>query len=117
MEKNFINIDFTKIEDMVEDDAEFRNQLLNAIVTAVEELESTYVNGIDAKDTDCVKQARHKIKPTLGLFGLKRLSHILSNGKKLMAEDKFDTWADTHKEELKLATRAVVEEVRDYRDF
>ncbi|MDO6436051.1 hypothetical protein Q4534_01475 [Cyclobacterium sp. 1_MG-2023] len=116
MDKNYTNIDFTKIEDMVEDDLDFRNQLLDAIEIAVEELETTYLKGIEDKDSNSIKLARHKIKPTLGLFGLQRLSHILSEGKKLMEEGNFNSCLDAHKEEFKTATNAVIADVKDYRD-
>ena len=116
MEKNYTNIDYKKIEDMVEDDLDFRNQLLDAIEIAVEELETTYLKGIEDKDAESIKMARHKIKPTLGLFGLKRLSQLLSEGKKLMEEGNFNSCLDEHKEEFKSATKALLIDVRDYRE-
>ena len=115
MEKNYINIDFKKIEDMVEDDLDFQNQLLDAIEIAVQELESAYLKGIAENDLNGIKMARHKIKPTLGLFGLHRISHILSTGKKLMEEGNFNSCLDVHKEEFKSATTAILEEIEGYR--
>ena len=115
MEGNFINIDFNKIEVMVEDDLDFRNQLLDAIEIAIEELKSAYIKGIEEEDLHCIKQARHKIKPTLGLFGLKRLTHILANGKRMMAENGFDNDMEAHLSEFKEVTIAVLSEVRNYR--
>ncbi|MBI0397750.1 hypothetical protein [Cyclobacterium marinum] len=116
MEKNYTNIDFTKIEEMVEDDVDFRNQLLDAIEIAVEELETTYLKGIENKDSNSIKLARHKIKPTLGLFGLQRLSNILSEGKKLMEEGNFNSCLEGHMEDFKKATNAVLKDVREYRE-
>ena len=115
MEGNFINIDFNKIEEMVEDDLDFRNQLLDAIEIAIEELEGSYIKGVEEEDLDCIKQARHKIKPTLGLFGLKRLTKILANGKKMLEENGFAINLDAHMAEFKDSTKAVLLEVRNYR--
>jgi len=115
MEGNFINIDFNKIEEIVEDDLDFRNQLLGAIEVAIEELESAYIKGIDEADLHCIKQARHKIKPTLGLFGLKRLTHILAKGKRMLEENGFDNKIEAHLTEFKEVTKAVLYEVRSYR--
>ncbi|AKP53584.1 hypothetical protein [Cyclobacterium amurskyense] len=115
MEGNLENIDFIKIEEMVEDDLDFRNQLLDAIEIAVEELESAYLKGIDAEDLELIKQARHKIKPTLALFGLKRISHILALGKGKMLDDGFGPWIEAHRLEFKEAALAILTEVRNYR--
>ncbi|EPR65435.1 hypothetical protein [Cyclobacterium qasimii] len=115
MEGNFINIDFNKIEEMVEDDLDFRNQLLDAIEIAIEELEGAYIKGVDEEDLECIKQARHKIKPTLGLFGLKRLTNILANGKKMLEENGFANNMEAHLVEFKESTQSVLCEVRNYR--
>ena len=104
MEGNFINNDLV-----------FRNQLLDAIEIAVEELEGAYIKGIGEENLECIKQARHKIKPTLSLFGLKRLTNILSIGKKKLAEDGFVNDMDAHVKEFKECTQSVLLEVRNYR--
>lgn len=100
---------------MVEDDIDFRNQLLDAIKVAVEELEEIYLKGISEKDLKSIKQSRHKIKPTLGLFDLQRLATLLANGKRLMAEKGFNEEIEAHKEEFLAATKAVLEEINNYR--
>jgi uncharacterized protein YicC (UPF0701 family) len=115
MDRILKNIDFYKIEEMVEDDLDFRNQLLGAIQVAVEELEVVYLRGINEKDLNSIKQARHKIKPTLGLFDLQRLSTILANGKRLMVEKDFNEEIEAHKKEFLAATKAVLEEINNYR--
>ncbi|SHM86227.1 hypothetical protein SAMN04488057_104124 [Cyclobacterium lianum] len=115
MSKQFKNIDFNKIEEMVEDDVDFRNQLLDAITVAVEELRNTYVRGIEEKSLPTIKQARHKIKPTLGLFDLEKLAVIIGNGKRLLLENGFGDGIDRHKEEFLDAANEVLEEVKQYR--
>lgn len=115
MDKNFKNIDFKKIEDMVEDDSDFRNQLLDAIQAAVEELRSTYIRGIEEKSLPTIKQARHKIKPTLGLFDLEKLAIIIGNGKRLMLEKGFGEGIEAHKKEFLEAANDVLNEVKNYK--
>jgi len=115
MDKKFKNIDFKKIEEMVEDDIDFRNQLLDAITVAVEELRSTYIRGIEEKSLPTIKQARHKIKPTLGLFDLEKLAVIIGNGKRLMLEKGFGDGIDLHKKEFLEATNEVLKEVKNYK--
>ncbi|WP_209332604.1 hypothetical protein [Lunatimonas salinarum] len=78
------HIDYEKVEDMVEGDEEFRTQLFQAIVVAVKELRETYSKGITQKNPDLIRQARHKIKPTLFLFGLEVVNRTLSEGKRLI---------------------------------
>ena len=114
MDGNLKNIDFLKIEAMVEDDVEFRNQLLDAIQMAVEELEEVYLKGISEKDLNAIKMSRHKIKPTLGLFDLQRLATLLAKGKRLMVEKGFSEEIEPHKEEFLAATKAVLEEIKNY---
>lgn len=84
------HIDYDKVEDMVEGDEEFRAQLYQAIQVAIKELQDTYVKGIMLKDEQMIRQARHKIKPTLFLFGLDSISKTLSDGKKMMASGGLD---------------------------
>ncbi|MBD3628245.1 hypothetical protein [Cyclobacterium sp.] len=115
MEKKYKNIDFKKIEEMVEDDVVFRNQLLDAIHVAVEELQTTYIRGIEEESLPTIKQARHKIKPTLGLFDLEKLAIIIGNGKRLMLEKGFADGIEAHKNEFLEATNDVLEEVKAYR--
>ena len=115
MDGKLKNIDFVKIEAMVEDDLDFRDQLLDAIKAAVEELEKAYLKGISEKDPVVIRQSRHKIKPTLGLFDLQRLSTLLANGKRLMAEKGFTEEVEKHKKDFLAATEAVLQEINNYR--
>ncbi len=115
MNKQYKNIDFQKIDDMVEGDADFRKQLLEAIEVALTELENSYLIGIKEKSLPVIKQARHKIKPTLGLFDLERLGVVLGNGKRFMQDHGFGEGLDAHKKEFQDAVHAVLEEVKRYR--
>lgn len=89
MDKNE-NINLTRVEEMAEGDMEFRSQLLNAIYSSIQDLKIKYVEGLSSHDEEIIQQARHKIKPTLSLFELKKLSSILQEGKKLISSEDFE---------------------------
>jgi HPt (histidine-containing phosphotransfer) domain-containing protein len=113
MEKKHKNIDFQKVEEIVESDSDFRKQLLEAIILAAQELKEKYLRGIDEKDLERIKQARHKIKPTLGLFDLQKLSAVLGRGKQLFSDNGLHQELDWHKQELTDAIDDLVDEVRE----
>lgn len=105
------NIDYEKIEEMVEGDEDFRSQLLEAIIVAVKELRESYIAGIDSKNDEIIKQARHKIKPTLTLFGLKALANTLGEGKQLIQKGGFGQDLRSHKAKFLFVTNAVLEDI------
>lgn len=106
------NIDYEKIEDMVEGDEEFRTQLLEAILVAVRELQQAYVNGLDTKKEEVIKQARHKIKPTLTLFGLMGLASILGEGKQLIGNGNFEQDLEEHKQKFLAVCSAILKDIQ-----
>ena len=109
-----LHIDYEKVEDMVEGDEEFRTQLFQAILVAVKELRDTYSKGITQKDPDLIRQARHKIKPTLFLFGLEAINRTLSEGKRLIASDGFDQDLREHLDKFMQNTQTLLEEVESH---
>ncbi|MFC4871983.1 hypothetical protein [Negadavirga shengliensis] len=113
MEKKHKNIDFQKVEEIVEGDSDFRKQLLEAIILAAQELKEKYLRGIDEKDVERIKQARHKIKPTLGLFDLQKLRMVLGRGKQLFSDNGLNQELDWHKQELAEAIDDLMDEVRE----
>lgn len=82
------NINFNRVEEMAEGDVEFRSQLLNAIYSSIQDLKIKYVEGLSLHNEEIIQQARHKIKPTLSLFELNKLTSILQEGKKLVSSDE-----------------------------
>lgn len=82
------NINFNRVEEMAEGDLEFRSQLLNAIYSSIQDLKLKYIEGLSQQNEEIIQQARHKIKPTLSLFELNKLSSILQEGKKLVSSDE-----------------------------
>jgi|SRR5690606_7482031 len=79
------NINFNRVEEMAEGDLEFKSQLLQAIYTSIQDLKKKYIEGLSSNDEELIQQARHKIKPTLSLFELKKLNAILQEGKVLVS--------------------------------
>lgn len=109
------NIDYQKIEEMVEGDEDFRRQLLEAIILAIEELREVYFQALEDENVEAIKQARHKIKPTLSLFGLKRMTKVLYVGKKVILEEGFRHAAVLqHKEELNEAAEDLLNNLKAF---
>jgi len=84
MESSFTNLNYDLITEMAEGDKEFESQLLEAMVISVTDLKHKYALGLESADEEMVSQARHKIKPSLELFGLSRLEAIMGKGKELI---------------------------------
>ncbi len=109
------NIDYQKIEEMVEGDEDFRKQLLEAIIIAIEELRDVYLQALEEENLEAIRQARHKIKPTLSLFGLKRLTRVLYVGKKLILEEGFhDIAICKHRDELNEASEDLLNDLKAF---
>lgn len=66
---------------MAEGDTEFEKELLQAIYVSIQDLKAKYIEGLTTQNEEILQQARHKIKPTLSLFELRKLSALLVEGK------------------------------------
>jgi hypothetical protein len=108
------NINFCKIDELVEGDKEFQNQLLDAIITAIKELEVTYMNALDQKCANTLRLARHKIKPTVGMFELNRLAVVLQEGKYLMAKNGIAEELEAHKHAFLQVTSDLLQELHTF---
>lgn len=97
------NINFKKVEEMAEGDADFQAELLQAIYTSIQDLKSKYIEGLSTRNEDTLQQARHKIKPTLSLFELKRIHTVLLEGKTIVSSKGFEALADHEARFLKAA--------------
>ena len=106
------NIDYDKIDEMVEGDEEFRTQLLEAILVAVKELQYSYIEGIETQKEEMIKQGRHKIKPTLTLFGLKALASTLGEGRQLILKGGFEQDLSAHKNKFLSVSNAILEDIK-----
>ncbi|WP_186757860.1 hypothetical protein [Echinicola salinicaeni] len=91
-----ININFDKVHEMSEGDVAFEKELLHAISNSVKELKERYLQGLDKKDPEILHQARHKVKPTITIFELRKLSFVLENGRNLINTKGLNADLDNH---------------------
>ena len=105
------NINLNKVEEVAEGDKEFQSQLLLAIQTSLEDLKLRYLEGLASKNETILQQARHKIKPTLSLFELKRLSSVLRQGKMLDLSINPDK-VKAHQKDFLAATDDLLKELK-----
>lgn len=83
-------INFERIDEMAEGDAEFKAELVSALFKTLIELREKYLEGSELKDNEIISQIRHKVKPALALFEISRLDRILQEGKEILSEKGFE---------------------------
>lgn len=83
------NINFNKVEEMAEGDPDFKSELLQALYTSIQDLQTKYVAGLSSRSEEALQQARHKIKPTVTLFELKNIQLVLLEGKAILSDKGF----------------------------
>jgi len=105
------NINYQMVVEMAEGDKEFETELLDAIINSVKDLRKKYSDGIMMQSEDVIMQARHKIKPTLTLFGLDKLSTIIEEGKSILSNGMRGAETDRHTEEFFEAVDELLEEL------
>ena len=88
------------IAEMSDGDEEFENQLTTAIYQGLNELKEKYLEASIKKNDDIIKQIRHKLKPTLSMFGFNDIIEELQNGKDILESTGFDQSFEAHKEVL-----------------
>lgn len=108
------NINYQMVVEMAEGDKEFETELLDAIINSVKDLRKKYTEGIVAQSEDIIIQARHKIKPTLALFSLDKLSTVIEEGKAILQENDMQGPAtDRHRAEFLEAVNELLEELSE----
>ncbi|KEO71724.1 hypothetical protein [Anditalea andensis] len=106
------NINYQMVLEMAEGEKDFEIELLEAIVNSVIDLRNKYVEGILGQNEEMIMQARHKIKPTLSLFGLEKLSSVIEEGKIILGENNMiGPETDRHKTEFIEAVEDLIEEI------
>ncbi len=83
-------INFDRIDEMAEGDAEFKAELISALYKSLTELKEKYLEGAELKDIEIISQIRHKVKPALALFEINRLDGIIQEGKEILTEKGFE---------------------------
>lgn len=100
------------ILDMAEGDEEFREDLTKAIHTGLIELQEKYAEGKQLKDDVIIQQIRHKVKPTLAMFGFDDLSEILISGKDIIETSGFGDEFDSHFLLFQSRIKVAIQEVK-----
>lgn len=83
-------INFEKIDEMVEGDADFKAELVSALYKSLTELKEKYLEGAEQKDIEIISQIRHKVKPALSLFEINKLEQIILEGRDILSESGFN---------------------------
>ena len=96
------NINFNKVEEMAEGDPDFKSELLQALYTSIQDLQTKYVAGLSSRSEEALQQARHKIKPTITLFQLKKIQSVLSEGKAIVSTKGFAALGQHESEFIKV---------------
>jgi hypothetical protein len=106
------NINYQMVVEMAEGDKEFETELLDAIINSVKDLRKKYSEGIMMQSDDIIIQARHKIKPTLSLFGLDKISTVIEEGKSILNDSGMTgPETDRHKAEFFEAVDDLLDEL------
>ena len=100
-----------KIENISEGDVEFRAQLTAAIYQGLLDLKNGYQKGKELKDGLIIHQIRHKVRPTLILFGFDDIIPLLEEGKKIINSDGFGSLFELHAETLKKSLDIALDEI------
>ncbi|WP_041779682.1 hypothetical protein [Belliella baltica] len=82
-------INFENIDEMADGDADFKAELVAAIYASLIELKEKYLEGAEDQNEETIHLIRHKVKPTLALFEIDKLSNIIQEGKNIIAEKGF----------------------------
>ncbi|GAB3664345.1 hypothetical protein GCM10028791_40000 [Echinicola sediminis] len=106
-----VNINFDKVNEMAEGDPLFKKELLQAISDSVVELKERYNAGIKSKNVEALNQARHKVKPTILVFELRKLSDVLETGKKLMESEGIHADLLEHQEQFLKTVEDLLSEI------
>jgi hypothetical protein len=85
-----------RILKMAEGDDEFRVELIAAIYSGLQELKSIYAEGLAEKNEVKIQQIRHKVKPTLAMFGFDELAKVIQEGKEILESEGFGTAFEDH---------------------
>lgn len=87
---NTYPVNFEKIDEMAEGDADFRAELVSALFKTLTELKEKYLEGAELRDMEIISQIRHKVKPALSLFEIKKLEEVIQEGKDILTESGFN---------------------------
>lgn len=83
-------VNFDKVDEMTEGDAEFKAELISAIYISLQELRDKYIEGASNSNNVIIQEIRHKIKPSISLFDMLVLSELMIEGKEIIEVHGFE---------------------------
>lgn len=89
-----------KILEIADGDEDFKIELTNAIYNGLIELRTVYNLGDTEKDEYRIQQIRHKLKPTLTIFGFVEIIDEMQKGKDIVEAEGFSESFTNHVMEL-----------------
>lgn len=101
-------VNFERVEEMAEGDADFKAELISALYHSLSELKEKYLEGAENQDLEILSQIRHKVKPALALFEIQTVEGIIQEGKIILQEQGF---GETFLEHLSLFLDAIDEAI------
>jgi translation elongation factor EF-G len=107
-------VNFDRIEEMSEGDAEFKAELVAALFKSLSELKEKYLEGSEMKDLEIISQIRHKVKPALALFEIDTLNNIIQEGKEIISEKGFNEDFMVHLEQFLDAVQEAIDQVESH---
>jgi translation elongation factor EF-G len=107
-------INFDRIDEMTEGDADFKAELLTAIYNSLHELRDKYLEGSEQQNENTIQEIRHKVKPALSLFEINQINDILNDGKDILAEKGFSKEFIEHLDAFLDAVQDAIDFVRPY---
>lgn len=107
-------VNFDKIDEMTEGDADFRAELVSAIFNSLVELRDTYIAGASLENEDTIQEIRHKVKPSLALFEINVLNELLNEGKEILEEEGFGSEFLKHLDKFLDAVQDAIDYVEPY---
>ncbi|WP_113922213.1 hypothetical protein [Cognataquiflexum aquatile] len=116
MLENQLPVNFDRIEEMSEGDAEFKAELVSALYKSLSELKEKYLEGSELQDLEIISQIRHKVKPALALFEIDMLNAIIQEGKEIISEKGFNEDFMVHLGQFLDAVQEAIDQVGSHLD-
>lgn len=107
-------VNFDRIEEMAEGDAEFQAELVSALYKSLSELKEKYLEGSEMQDLEIISQIRHKVKPALSLFEIDTLNAVIQEGKEIISEKGFNEDFMVHLEQFLDAVQEAIDQVASH---
>jgi hypothetical protein len=105
------HLNYTRIEEMAEGDEDFKTELIFAVHNSLLDLKTQYLEGATLKDEETLQMIRHKVKPTLSIFDMERLTSTINCGKEIIETQGFGKKFSIHLEQFLAHVNEALEEV------